>query len=155
MEHSMPFCMLSQAGRASASHSNVLPQHGRREGRYHAVVEKEVGFSQRRVTFFKCAIRSIFKYKHRVCSLSTHLPTFLARKSGSTATFAFLAGVLLMLFQKYAALTRVTSGLYKARCFCTRYQCVLSKPQPSAALPWPAAGCRPGLAESPRPQMIH
>jgi len=76
----MPFCMLSQAGRASASHSNVLPQHGRREGRYHAVVEKEVGFSQRRVTFFKCAIRSIFKYKHRVCSLSTHLPTFLARK---------------------------------------------------------------------------
>lgn len=62
----MPFCMLSQAGRASASHRNVLPQHGRREGRYHAVVEKEVGFSQRRVTFFKCAIRSIFKYKQGV-----------------------------------------------------------------------------------------
>lgn len=51
-----------------------------REGRYHAVVEEEVGFSERRVTFFKCAIRSIFKYKQWMCSLSTHLPTFLARK---------------------------------------------------------------------------
>lgn len=52
-----------------------------REGRHHAAVEKEVGFGEQRVTFFKCAFSSIFKYKHWMSSLSTHLPALLARKT--------------------------------------------------------------------------